>query len=130
AKGRYLMPGLADMHVHLYAAEELPLYPVNGVTSVFNLNGRPGPLAWRRKIAAGELLGPTIYTAGPTFDHPRTPEEAVAEVDRQSAAGYDAVKIYNQVSAAEYPALTAEAQKKNLVLVGHVAREPGFRATL
>jgi len=59
-----------------------------------------------------------------------TPEEAVAEVDRQAAAGYDAVKIYNQVGAAEYPALTAEAKKKGLVLVGHVAREPGFAATL
>ncbi len=64
------------------------------------------------------------------FDHPRTPAEAVAEVDRQAAGGYDAVKIYNQVSAAEYPALTAEAKKKNLVLVGHVPRDPGFAATL
>jgi tetratricopeptide (TPR) repeat protein len=64
------------------------------------------------------------------FNRPRTPEEAVAEVDRQAAAGYDAVKIYNQVGAAEYPALTAEAKKKGLVLVGHVPREPGFVATL
>ncbi len=130
ASGRYLMPGLADMHVHLYAAEELTLDAVNGVTAVLNLNGRPAHLSWRRRIAEGELLGPTIYSAGPTFDHPRTAEEAVAEVDRQSAAGYDAVKIYNQVSAAEYPALTAEAKRKGLILVGHVPREPGFAATL
>ncbi|HTR01573.1 MAG TPA: amidohydrolase family protein [Thermoanaerobaculia bacterium] len=127
---RFLMPGLADMHAHLYAEEELTLHVVNGVTTVFNLNGRPAHLAWRRRVASGELLGPTIYTAGPTFDRPRTPEEAVAEVDRQAAAGYDAVKIYNQVSAAEYPALTAEAKKKGLLLVGHVAREPGFAMTL
>lgn len=130
AKGRYLSPGLADMHVHLYFPGELPLYPLNGVTSVLNLNGRPPHLSWRRRVADGELLGPTIYSAGPTFDHPRSAEDAVAEVDRQSAAGYDAVKIYNQVRAAEYPALTAEAKKKGLVLVGHVAREPGFAATL
>jgi hypothetical protein len=129
-KGRYLMPGLADMHVHLYTPQELTLYVVNGVTTVFNLNGRPGHLAWRRRVADGELLGPTIYSAGPTFDRPRSAEQAVAEVDRQAADGYDAVKIYNQVSAAEYPALTAEAKKKRLVLVGHVAREPGFAATL
>jgi tetratricopeptide (TPR) repeat protein len=64
------------------------------------------------------------------FNRPRTPEEAVAEVDRQSAAGYDGVKIYNQVSAAEYPALTAEAHRKNLLLIGHVARGPGFEATV
>jgi imidazolonepropionase-like amidohydrolase len=103
---------------------------VNGVTTVFNLDGRPAHLAWRERIASGELLGPTLYTVGPMFNRPRTAEEAVAEVDRQSAAGYDGVKIYNQVSAAEYPALTAEAKKKNLILVGHVAREPGFEATL
>ncbi len=130
AAGRYLSPGLADMHVHVYAPQELTLYVVNGVTTVFNLNGRPAYLGWRRRIAEGELLGPAIYSAGPTFDHPRTPAEAVAEVDRQAAAGWDAVKIYNQVSAAEYPALTAEAKAKGLVLVGHVAREPGFAATL
>ncbi len=130
ATGRYLMPGLADMHVHVYAPQELTLYVVNGVTTVFDLNGRPVYLDWRERIARGELLGPTIYSAGPTFDRARTPEEAVAEVDRQAAAGYDAVKIYNQVSAAEYPALIAEAKKKNLVLVGHVPREPGFEATM
>jgi len=128
--GGWLSPGLADMHVHVYAPEELTLYAVNGVTTVFNLNGRPGHLSWRERVGRGELLGPTLYTAGPTFDRPRTPAEAVAEVDRQSEAGYDAVKIYNQVSAAEYPALTAEAKKKGLVLVGHVAREPGYEATL
>ena len=88
------------MQVHLYTADELPLYVVNGVTSVFNLDGRPAHLSWRRRIAAGELLGPTLYSAGPTFNRRRAPQEAVEEVDRQSAAGYDAVKIYNEVSAA------------------------------
>ena len=128
--GAYLSPGLADMHVHVYAPEELTLYALNGVTSVFNLNGRPAHLPMRRRIASGELFGPTLYSVGPTFDHPRTPEEAVAEVDRIAAEGWDGVKVYNQVSKAEYPALAAEAKKKNLVFVGHVAREPGFEATL
>jgi imidazolonepropionase-like amidohydrolase len=130
AAGKYLSPGLADMHVHLYTPRELTLYLANGVTTVFNLDGRPPHLFWRREIAAGGLEGPSIYSAGPTFNHPRSPAEAVAEVDRQAAAGYDAVKIYNQVSAAEYPALTAEAHGKGLILVGHVPREPGFAATL
>ena len=130
ASGLFLMPGLADMHVHVYAPEELTLYAASGVTTVFNLDGRPAHLAWRRRIASGELLGPALYSAGPAFNRPRTAAEAVEEVDREAALGYDAVKIYNQVSAAEYPALTAEAKKKGLVLVGHVAREPGFAATL
>ena len=130
ARGGYLSPGLADMHVHVYTPQELTLYVANGVTSVFNLNGRPLYLEWRKRIANGELLGPAVYTTGPTMDRVRTPEGAVDEVDRIAAAGYDGIKIYNQVGAKEYPALTAEARKKGLVLVGHVAREPGFAATL
>jgi hypothetical protein len=130
AAGQFLLPGLTDMHVHLYFPEELALYVANGVTTVFNLNGRPAHLYWRKQTASGALLGPTIYSVGPTFDHPRTAEEAVKEVDQQFADGYDGIKIYNQVSAAEYPALTAEAKRENLVVVGHIAREPGFAATL
>jgi hypothetical protein len=93
-------------------------------------DGRPAHLLWRRRVARGELFGPAIYTAGPTFRAPRSADEAVREVDRQADAGYDAVKIYNEVSKTEYPALTAEAKRRNLILVGHVAREPGFAATL
>ena len=130
ARGGYLSPGLADMHVHVYTPEELTLYVVNGVTTVFDLNGRPQYLEWRRRIADGQLLGPAIYSTGPTFDRPLTPEAAVEAVDRIAAQGYDGIKIYNQVGAKEYPALTAEAKKKGLVLIGHVAREPGFEATL
>jgi hypothetical protein len=130
ATGQYLLPGLTDMHVHIYFPEELTLYVANGVTTVFNLNGQPAHLNWRKQIADGDLLGPAIYSVGPTFDHPRTAAEAVKEVDQQSADGYDGIKIYNQVSGAEYGALTAEAHRKNMILVGHIAREPGFAATL
>lgn len=130
AAGQYLMPGLADMHVHLYFPEELSLYIANGVTTVFNLNGAPAHLNWRSETASGQMLGPTIYTVGPVFNRPRSPEEAVKVVDQVSSAGYDGVKIYNQVSRAEYPALIAEAKRKNLLIVGHIAREPGFAMTL
>jgi Amidohydrolase family len=130
AAGGYLSPGLADMHVHVYVPEELTLYAVNGVTSVLNLNGRPAHLSLRKRIASGEILGPALYSVGPMFDRPRTAEEAAAEVNRQAAAGWDGIKIYNQVGKAEYPALAAEVKKKNLVFVGHIAREPGFAATL
>jgi imidazolonepropionase-like amidohydrolase len=130
AAGRYLIPGLTDAHVHLLSPTEFALYLANGVTTVFNLNGRPAHLAWKKEVATGELLGPTIFTAGPTFDRPHTAEEAVRMVDEQAALGYDAVKIYNQVSKAEYSALIAEAKRKNLLLMGHVAREPDFAMTL
>jgi cytosine/adenosine deaminase-related metal-dependent hydrolase len=130
ARGQYLMPGLTDAHVHLQTPIEFPLYLANGVTTVFNLSGRPAHLLWRRKIADGEMLGPTIFTTGPIFERAHKPEEAVHMVDEQAALGYDAVKIYNQVSKEEYPALIAEAKRKNLLLMGHVARAPEFETTL
>jgi len=130
ATGKYLLPGLTDAHVHLYSQIEFPLYLANGVTTVFNLDGRPAHLLWRKQIAAGELEGPTIFTAGPLFGRAHTAEEAVRQVDEQSDAGYDAVKIYNPVSKAEYPALIAEAKHRNLLIVGHIARDPGFELSI
>ena len=129
-RGKFLMPGLADMHVHIRTRNELILYVANGVTTVFNLNGSPVDLLWRAKTATGALLGPTIYTCGPKFDRARTAEESVREVDAQHAAGYDAIKIYAGVSKAEYPALLARARQRGMFVVGHVPREVGFEGTL
>lgn len=130
ATGKYLIPGLADAHVHLQSQIEFALYLANGVTTVFNLDGRPGHLLWRRQVAAGTVLGPTIFSTGPIFHQKRTPEEDVRLVDAQATAGYDAIKVYNEVSTEEYPALISEARIKNLLLMGHVARGPGFEMTL
>ena len=129
-RGKYLMPGLVDMHTHLYSQTEMPLYIANGVTTVFNLDGRPAHLLWRERIARGEMLAATIYTVGPKFDRARTPEEAARIVDEQARAGYDGIKIYNQVSKEEYPALMAAARRNNLIIVGHIPRKPGFEAAL
>jgi tetratricopeptide (TPR) repeat protein len=130
AAGKYLIPGLIDAHVHLYSSMEFSLYLANGVTTVFNLDGRPAHLLWRTQVANGELLGPTIFTAGPLFGRAHKADEAVRLVDEQADAGYDAVKIYNPVSREEYPALIAEAKRRNLLLMGHIAREPGFEMTI
>ena len=129
-RGKYLLPGLTDAHVHLQTPIEFPVYLANGVTTVFNLDGRPAHLAWRKKIAAGEMTGPAIFSTGPIFFQATTAEEAVRKVDEQAALGYDAVKIYNGVSKEAYPALIAEAKKKNMLLMGHVARKPDFEMTL
>lgn len=128
--GKYLIPGLVDAHCHLESQVEFGLYLANGVTAVFNLDGRPGHLLWRKQIAAGTVLGPTIFSTGPIFHQKRAPEEDVRLVDEQAAAGYDAIKVYNEVSKEEYPTLIAEAKMKNLLLMGHVARGPGFETTL
>jgi imidazolonepropionase-like amidohydrolase len=128
--GRFLTPGLTDAHVHLLSTTELPLYLANGVTTVFNLEGRPAHLLWRGWIEGGQLLGPRIFTSGPMFNVPRTAEEDVRLVDEQAALGYDAVKVYVQVSREEYPALIAEAKRKHLLLMGHIPPGPGFDAAL
>jgi imidazolonepropionase-like amidohydrolase len=129
-RGKYLIPGLVDAHVHLQSQTEFALYLANGVTTVFNLDGRPAHLLWRKQVADGRVVGPTIFSTGPIFHQKRTPEEDVKLVDEQAAAGYDGVKIYNEVSKEEYPALIAEAKKKNMLLMGHVARGPGYAMTL
>jgi imidazolonepropionase-like amidohydrolase len=129
-RGRWLVPGLVDAHVHLTSSVELPLYVANGVTTVFNLNGRPAHLDWRTRIAAGELLGPAIVTTGPTFATSHSAGEAAGLVEAQAAAGYDGVKVYNQVGAAEYPALAAAAHRLHLLFTGHVPRGPGFEAAM
>ncbi|HST10768.1 MAG TPA: amidohydrolase family protein [Terriglobales bacterium] len=130
ATGKFLIPGLTDAHVHLYSTIEFPLYLASGVTTVFNLDGRPAHLLWRKQIADGTLLGPRIFTAGPLFGRAHTGDQDVRLVDEQADAGYDAVKIYNPVSREEFPALIAEAKRRHLLLMGHIARAPGFQLTI
>ncbi len=130
ASGKYLIPGLTDSHVHLQTPIEFPVFIANGVTTVYNLDGRPAHLAWRKKIADGEMTGPRIFSTGPIFFQATTAEEAARKVDEQAGLGYDGVKIYNGVSKEAYGPLIAEAKAKNMLLMGHVARKPDFEATL
>jgi imidazolonepropionase-like amidohydrolase len=129
-QGKFLMPGLADMHTHLDSASALPLLVANGVTVVRNMWGTPRTLRWRKQIESGERLGPTIYTAGPvvdgdppfwngstTIDDAAGAERVVAE---QQRAGYDFVKIYNNLTLPEYDALVAAARRHAIPLAGHV----------
>lgn len=130
ARGRYLLPGLVDMHAHLYSPAELPLYLANGVTTVYNLNGRPANLLWRADVEAGRLAGPTIYSCGPTIRTAQKAEEARQLVEEQAKAGYDSIKIYNGVSKEAYDVLVAEAKRRGLLYIGHIPREPGFESVL
>lgn len=129
-RGRYLAPGLVDMHVHLNSPRELPLYLANGVTSVYNLNGRPAHLLWRDRINRGEMTGPTVYTSGPTIRSARKADEAGRHIEEQAKAGYDSIKIYNGVSKEAYSVLTDGAKKHKMLAVGHIAREPGLEGVL
>ena len=129
-RGKYLIPGLTDAHVHLMTTSELPLYTANGVTTVFNLDGRPGHLLWKKQIAEGKLLGPTIFSTGPIFYGANNVEDAVKKVDEAVDEGYDAFKIYNPVKKDQYAAVADEVHKKNLLFIGHIARDVDVDRTL
>jgi hypothetical protein len=125
-RGKFLMPGFADMHAHLNSPHELPLYLASGVTTVYNLNGRPAHLLWRERIVKGEMLAPSIYTCGPTIRTAKTAEDARQIVEEQARSGYDSIKIYSFVSKEAYPVLIEEARKRKMLVVGHIPREPKF----
>lgn len=130
----FLAPGLTDAHVHLRDRFEswLPLFIANGVTTVFNLEGRPIHLQLRRRIWEGAVEGPTIYTAGPFVQEPevRTPADARNTVARQAALGYDFVKVHGNLSAETYRTLTEAGRELGIPVIGHAPRNLPFSAVL
>lgn len=135
-RGRYLSPGLIDMHIHSESASSWLLNLANGVTSVRELSGFPWMLATRRQINAGRMLGPNLYVAGPIFNQyplggyaviPVDSVEARSMVRRQAACGYDFVKVHNVVSPQLLAAIGDEAERAGLGLVGHVPHFIGVR---
>jgi imidazolonepropionase-like amidohydrolase len=140
-RGKYLMPGLADMHVHLYpgagkqddlAGQQLQLFLANGVTTIRNMIGKPEHLALRDKVAKGELLGPTIYTAGPPLlgNTVPTPETAERAVEEQKKAGYDFLKVHEGLSPETYAAIVATARRVGIPFAGHVTATVGLKRAL
>ena len=109
--GRYLIPGLVDMHVHLVgeeSASDLALYLGNGVTTVRNMYGEPYHVTWRDEIARGTRLGPTLYTTGPFVPGDLRPDQARGLVAEQRAAGYDFIKVHDSLSVEAYGALVRQ----------------------
>ena len=134
--GRYLMPGFADLHIHLRHADEFVNYLAWGVTTVMHLGGSgetgQQQLAYRESIKNGSLLGPNIYTTGRIFDGdpalPRDAHSLTRGVDAKRAVqdlkanGYDFIKIYNNVSLWVFKAIVAEARAQDLSVIGHIPR--------
>jgi imidazolonepropionase-like amidohydrolase len=138
-RGKYLMPGLADMHAHTWEEEDFPLLLANGVTTIRNMFGGPIHIQWKQSIAAGEFAAPNIYTAGPIIDgNPPIWPGAVVEnaaqarraVAEQQAAGYDFVKIYSRLSSEAYNAIVQEGKAKDMAVAGHVPDAVGLHAAL
>src|SRR5436190_19828830 len=70
-KGRFLIPGLWDMHVHWESAPSLALFIANGVTGTRFMFGLPRHLEWRKQIEEGALVGPRMVIAGRIVDGPK-----------------------------------------------------------
>jgi imidazolonepropionase-like amidohydrolase len=140
ARGKWLVPGLADMHVHTQSDRDFTLHLLNGVTTVRDMYGSPQHLTWRRAIDAGTLAGPTLITAGPIVDGKSpvwpgsvevTSVDAAREAVReQKKAGYDFVKVYSKLAAADYEAIAAEAKAQGIAFAGHVPAAAGLEKVL
>ena len=133
ATGKYLIPGLWDMHVHLEFSENdvLPIFVANGVTGVRDMgtNSFDTLSDWRTKVKKGELVGPQIITSGPMIDGPfftdelritvQTEQEAREAVDSLISIGVDFIKVHQQISKEAYLAVADQAQEHNIPIVGH-----------
>ena len=137
--GKYLIPGLWDMHVHEVFGDWIPrdekvvppLFVANGITGVRDMGGDLDVVkVWRAEIAAGRLLGPRMIIAGPMLDGPvprfpssapvATPADARRWVDDLTHQGVDFIKIQSLVPRDGYFAAADEAKKLGIVFVGHV----------
>ncbi len=138
ARGKYLIPGLAEMHGHLpgqlgaSAEATLFLYLSNGITFVRGMQGNPNQLEMRRAIQRGTLLGPTLYLAGPQLSGNSVPTPADAErvVAQQKQAGFDLLKIQEGLSAPAYDAVVAAARQHGMTFGGHVPNAVGVRRAM
>jgi imidazolonepropionase-like amidohydrolase len=136
-EGKFLIPGLCDLHAHLMGGNEMtdefPLFLAYGVTTIRQMSGAPTVLAMRQRVREGTVLGPTIFTVGPMVDGDppvwgrgsavvTTPEAARRAVEEQKSAGYDQVKVYDNLLLPQYDAVVDEAAKAGIPVVGHLPR--------
>jgi imidazolonepropionase-like amidohydrolase len=139
-KGKFLLPGLAEMHAHIpggQASDEvvertLFLYVAGGITTVRGMLGHPRHLELRARAERGRLLSPTIYAAGPSFNGASIPDAATATkaVLAQKEAGYDLLKIHPGLSREAFDTLAAVAKRVGIPFAGHVPEEVGIARAL
>ena len=133
ARGLYVIPGLWDMHVHVWETDRtFPLFIANGVLGVRNMGGHLDDLKrWRSQVMNGELLGPRMVISGPLVDgldpaHPdhsvvvHNPDEGRAAVDTLKQSGVDFIKVFDHLTPDEYKAIADECKKVGLPFAGHL----------
>jgi imidazolonepropionase-like amidohydrolase len=132
-KGKFLIPGLWDMHTHLAYVGDVTCTTLvaYGVTSVRDPGGALDTLDWfRARIEQGSLIGPRIFRAGPFLDGSKpsaqdrlvidTADDGRRAVSFVKARGVDFIKVHNGAPPAAYFAMLAEARKQGLAVVGHI----------
>jgi imidazolonepropionase-like amidohydrolase len=130
--GKFLIPGLWDMHVHMPTPAYLPLFLANGVTGIREMHAFFPAMIFkmRQDIREGKLLGPRIVAAGAIIDGPKpfwpgsevagNEEEARKAVQSLKKRGADFIKVYTKLPRPAYQAIADEAKKQGLTFVGHV----------
>ena len=131
ADGLTLMPGLIDMHVHVFDPVDLGANLSHGVTTVRNMGGMPFHQPLARRIEQGEILGPRLLTTGPILnetggrnsnllhDSVSGADEARDAVRRQYTAGFRDLKLYSNLSRESFEAIRAEAARLGMTMSGH-----------
>jgi hypothetical protein len=150
ATGKFLIPGLWDMHIHIddgefYAGNKpyatypsqrdkeavFPLLIANGITGVRDMSGGLEQIQqWRTRISLGDELGPRMFTPGPMVDGKFPAWPGVLRVESEAEArdavrslvrrGADFIKVYDSISPADYFALADEAKRLGMTFAGHV----------
>lgn len=137
-RGRYLFPGLADMHVHSDESS-LALLLANGVTTARELNGSDDHIRWRDEIAAGKRRGPRLFVSSTLLTGESFPVRHIVVTEpgqgrdlvrRFAAGGYDLIKIYDGLSPAVYDAIIREARSVGLPITGHIPQAVGLEGVL
>ncbi|WP_420449988.1 amidohydrolase family protein [Candidatus Palauibacter sp.] len=135
--GKYLMPGLSEMHGHTpggfasdtFREQVMFLYAANGVTTVRGMLGLPGDLELKARTNTGEVWGPTLYLAGPSFSGGSisSADQAVERVWTQKREGWDHLKIHPGLTVPQYDAMAATAAQAGIRFAGHVPADVGIR---
>ena len=134
ATGKFLIPGLAEMHAHVPPVDDLEpmkevltLFLCNGVTTIRGMLGHPRHLELRSKIQSGEIIGPHFYTSGPSFNgnSVKTPEAGSEMVKNQKQAGYDFLKLHPGLTKENFAAIAKTAKEVNIPFAGHVSFDVG-----
>lgn len=130
AKGKYLMPGLAEMHAHVPPNENIEshkevlfLFAANGITTIRGMLGHPKHLELRTMINSGEVFGPRFFTTGPSFNglSVKTAERGAEMVREQKAAGYDYLKLHPGLTKETFAAVSSTAKEVGIPFAGHVS---------